>query len=56
MRAKSVGYAPRDIIGAGPTHGPSMAFYLFWGDGFGNDLDDNNGASYDTDYAPQRPS
>lgn len=56
MRAKSVGYAPRASIGAGPTHGSSMSFCLIWGDGFGNDLDDNNGDSYGTDYAPQRPS
>lgn len=56
MRAKSVGYAPRASIGAGPTHGSSMSFCLIWGDGFGNDLDDNNGDSYGADYAPQRPS
>lgn len=49
MRAQSVGFSHRDITGAGPNHGPSMAFYLVWGEGFGNDLDGVEGDSYDTD-------
>lgn len=52
MLAQSVGYDPRAIIGAGPTHGPSMAFYLVWGEGFGNDLDGSEGDSYDQDECP----
>lgn len=52
MLAQSVGCDYHTTVGAGPNHGPSMAFYLVWGEGYGNDLDDTEGASYVTDYDP----